>query len=217
MSQSPRRTFNIVLLVLAVLAGVALAYTAVGQLWPRAGADADLSQEAPDRIAGPINQEEGEVTGPDTTTLDAGRMATPAHAVDPAEKVVLALPNGTQVTGTAEAADLQAYLASSAPAGRRFSLNSVHFVARDEVRQDPDGALSTLTAILNAYPESRVRIEVIERNPQMNQPHQRAFNRASNVATALVANGLPEERVTFRAVKAEDADLPRVEMVVTEK
>jgi outer membrane protein OmpA-like peptidoglycan-associated protein len=217
MPQSSRSTFNIVLLAAVLIAGVALVYTAVGQLWPRAGVEEELAQPVPDRVAGPVSQAEGDVAEPDLSTLDAGRMATPPTASRTPETVTLTLPNGAQVVGTGQAQALQAYLASSEAPGRRFEMTSVRFVGQDEVRQDPDGALTTLAAILNAYPQARVRVEVIERNPQMDQPHDRAVERAANVAAALVANGVPASRVTSRGVKSENADVPRVELVVTEK
>ncbi|WP_300577352.1 hypothetical protein [Phenylobacterium sp.] len=217
MPKSSRSTFNLVLLVLVLIAGVALVYTVVGQLWPRAGVEEELAQPAPERVAGPVTRPEGDVAEPDPSTVDAGRIATPATASRTPETVTLTLPNGAQVVGTAQAQALQAYLASSEAPGRRFAMESVSFVARDEVRQDPDGALTTLSAILNAYPQARVRVEVIERHPQMDQPHDRAVERAANVAAALVANGLPASRVTSRGVKSENADVPRVELVVTEK
>lgn len=221
MSNPSQNTFNLLIGAAVVAAVVILGYTAVGQIWPRAGAGADLVDTPPETVAGPLVTPADDAAGTtDDTTLDTGRYRSPPAAQDGEgrpELEIVTLPDGASVTATPQAAALLAYLGSEAAPGRRFALESVRFVGREEVRQDPDGALTTYAAILNAYPATRVRIEVIERNPDMSHPHDRATQRAANVAAALVDSGLDAGRVTARGLKSQSADRPRVELVVAER
>lgn len=153
--------------------------------------------------------------GVDTTTLDR-RDEQPPDAAE-ARRVRLTLPNGTTVVGTPAAAELLDYLSSEAAAGRRFDLDAIGFVHRENVRQDPDGAITTLAAIMQAFPEARYQVEVREFNPQEPDPHDRAIERAAAVERALVAYGVPDAWITSEGVDASEPIAPEVELVVVAK
>jgi hypothetical protein len=208
-----RRTFNIVLVALAAVFGLALAISGWGPLRSMLGEGGEPPPD-PARIAGePQATMAPDRDGLDRTTLgDAAARKPTAPPVPP--RVTLSLPGGARVQGTPAEADLLAYLETDAAAGRRFALPSIAFVENDAVRQSPDGALTTLAAILQAFPRARIRVEVIERNPQMFEPHDRATARAQAVARAIVAQGVDAGRVTHAGVKSTHVETPRVELVV---
>jgi len=210
-----RKTFNVTIIVLIAILAVVLIYTAWGSLKALV-TNTDELPPPPERVTGDVDRTAPPADGQlDTTTLDqAARKPT---AAAPPQTLVLTLPNGARVRGTEAEADLQRYLASDAAAGRRIPLSSLHFVEWDEVRQDPDGAITTLAAILNAFPEARVRVEVVERNPQMYEPRDRAAARAQAVARAIVSAGVDAGRVTHVGVKSQDVDIPVVSLVVVDK
>lgn len=211
-----RKVFNITVVILVAVLAVIVGWTA----WRPATAllfGGDGTPQTPERtiseVSGTVSPDFG---GLDPTTIGDARARKPT-AGPPPQMLTLTLPNGARVRATETEADLQAYLASDQPPGRRFTMRSLDFVQWDDVRQHPEGALTSLAAILQAFPNTRVRVEVVERNPQMFEPHDRATERAGAVARAIASYGVDPGRITHAGVKSEGQEIPAVELVVVAK
>lgn len=210
-----RKGFNLAVILVIAIMGSVLIYIAWGTLKALA-TDADEVPPTRARVRGEVS---GTAPMPDggngSTTLEQAAR-TPAAGPSP-QTSVLTLPNGTRVRGTQAEEELQQYLASDAAAGRRFPFNAPFFVQRDDVSEEPNGAITTLAAILNAYPDARVRVEVIEWNPQMNEPRYRAVDRAEALARVIVAAGVDAKRITHAGVKSRAVNAPTIELVIVAK
>lgn len=151
--------------------------------------------------------------GLDRTTVDAGRPRQPPVPAPPPFTEVT-LPGGLKVLATPALAELQRSLAGESQVGDRFTLTGIRFVGVDAVRQDPDGVLTSLAAILNAYPLARVKVLVIEPNRPEQDPPDLTERRARAVAQAIAANGVDPARIDSEGVRSPDVAATRVELMV---
>lgn len=151
----------------------------------------------------------------DPATIDRGAYRNPSGPPPPRSSTQL--DSSARVLATPAAQDLQAYLRSAEPAGRRFELPSIRFVQGPHVREDPDGSIATLVAVLNAHPKASVIVEVTHANPQMDVASESSSDRARRVADVFIRNGLPPERVTSRGLNTPVSQVPRVYLTVREK
>ena len=211
MRQAPkRRSFNLVALLLVAVALISLGGITVYMV--RGILTEDTDPPRPERTTGTVwNTPDANASGVDPATRQDGKIEP--IAPDP-RVVTLELPGGTSVDATATEAELLRYLQSGQPAGRRFHLRSLGFIERNALRMEPEDSLTTLAAILNAYPATRVRIEVLERNPGREEPRDRASQRAATVASALASQGVDADRITSAGVRTENVEDSRVELVI---
>jgi outer membrane protein OmpA-like peptidoglycan-associated protein len=153
----------------------------------------------------------------DATTADNDVYARPGQPPAPAPTETVTV-GAAELQVTPQVADVQRYLASGEAAGRRFPLTFVHFTGGQELREEPNGSLASLAAILRAHPKARVRVEVQHPNQQQDQPSGDAQTRAELVAAALVQNGLPATQVTATGVRGgQESDVSTAFLVVTGK
>lgn len=153
----------------------------------------------------------------DETTADNDVYARPGQAPAPAATETVTA-GAAEVQVTPQVADIQRYLASGEAAGRRFPLPFVHFTGGQELREEPNGSLASLAAILRAHPNARVRVEVQHPNQQQDQPSGDAQTRAELLAAALVRNGLPAAQVTAAGAQGgQESDVSTAFLVVTGK
>lgn len=153
----------------------------------------------------------------DEAAADNDVYGRPKSASAPAATETV-VAGAAEVQVTPEVAEIQRYLASDAPAGRRFPLPFLSFAGGQELRETPNGSLASLAAILHAHPQVRVRAEVLHPNPLQGQASGEAQKRAQLVAEALVRNGLPAAQVTATGVKGgEPQDVSTAFLVVTQK
>lgn len=206
-----RRSFNIVILLLIVIAVVSLGWISIRIVGGMLSEHPARAERATGAIRG---TNEANPSGVDPTTRQDGKIER--IAPDP-RMVTLALPGGTTVDATATEAELLQYLESDQPAGRRFHIRSLGFIERNALRQEPVGSLTTLAAILDAFPEARLRVEVLDRNPGMTGPRDRAVQRAAIVAQALAAHGVDADRITSAGVRSEDVEDSRIELVIVDR
>ncbi|WP_374471637.1 hypothetical protein [Phenylobacterium sp.] len=153
----------------------------------------------------------------DPATIDEGAFRTPLASTPAPPMASTTLPSGTAVYATPAAQEIQAYLASAEPPGKAFVLPSIGFVEGGQVREDPDGSIASLVAVLRAYPTARIRIETPHANPQQAQVSEASEDRARRVAEAFVRNGMPADRVTSTGVNAPVSQVPAVRLVVVQK
>lgn len=142
----------------------------------------------------------------DPTTVDVDTTSTPG-VVDPYHQTgspppageppagattQILLPNGAPVFGGPAHVAVQRALAGSGEA--RAALDFVRFdQGSTQPKQDPDTSLTTLAAILNAYPQSQAVVEVAGRDRPL------AEQRAAELAKAIIGYGVAAGRVTSRA------------------
>lgn len=162
---------------------------------------------------GACGQGDGEL---DEATIDAGAMRTPPNT-QASPRTPTAIADGTTVYATEMARDLQTFLESGEPAPREFELTAISFVQGMRVREDPDGTVANLTAILNAHPQTRVQIVVPHTNPESDRVSEASQDRAARVAQVFVANGLDPARITSAGRNAPAEVVPHAVLVVTEK
>ena len=154
----------------------------------------------------------------DPATVDAGATRnTPPGTEAGSPRSPTTLESGAQVLATPAAKALQDYLASSEPPGRRFRLQEVRFVGGQQVREDPNGSIATLVAILRAHPTAKVQIEVARPASTRTLPDAELRQLAENVAAAFVRNGLSADRVSASGALVDGEKEPLVFLVVTAK
>jgi len=208
-----RRSFNVAVVLLVLIAVISLGWISVYVVGEMLTDEPDSARA--DRVTGEVRGTTGvDASGVDPTTQQDGKIEP--IAPDP-RLVTLTLPGGTTVEATAMEAELLQYLESGQPAGRRFHVQSLGFIERNALRQEPEDSLTTLAAILNAFPQSRVRVEVLERNPGMAGPRDRAVQRAAIVARSLATHGVDADRITSAGVRSEDVEASRIELVITDR
>ena len=94
--------------------------------------------------------------------------------------------------------DLQAFLASSAPAPRTFTFDKLNFdTASSQIRADDKSTLSALSQILAAYPKSVVRLVGYADARGTDAANVKlGADRAGAVAKALTDGGIDAKRIT---------------------
>ena len=126
--------------------------------------------------------------------------------------------------------DLQAFLASSAPAPRTFTFDKLNFdTASSQVRADDQPTLNALSQILAAYPKSVVRLVGYADARGTDAANTKlGADRAASVAKALADAGIDPKRVTTASggdsnpvasngTAAGQFENRRTELVVTSK
>ena len=153
----------------------------------------------------------------DETTADNNVNPRPGQATPPAATQTVTVGEA-EVQVTPQVADIERYLASGEAAGRRFPLPFVSFTSGQQLREEPNGSLATLAAILRAHPNAAVRVEVQHPNLDQDQPSGDAQTRAELVAAALVRSGASPGQVTATGVKGgQQQDISTAFLVVTGK
>lgn len=155
---------------------------------------------------GPREQEKGV----DPTTVDRGLADKPGPADVTPPSTTVTLPGDTQVEATPMQAQLQQYLQSGQTAERRFQFDSLRFEG-DQLRQDPNDSLTTLAALLNAHPQTKVQVHAYA---AAGEPQSAGADRAAKVAQALIQAGVDAGRVTSSGATAPHAGEDRVELIV---
>lgn len=149
----------------------------------------------------------------DAAAVDAGAYrnltTTPTPALTP-----VTLPGGAQIMATPAASAVHAYLASDPATARRFTLSEVHFNGM-RVREDPNGSVASLVAVLNAFPDASVRVEVGRPPAAVDRPTADTGDLAAEVAKVFVRNGLDPGRIEAAGVIAEGPVEPVTHLVVT--
>lgn len=151
----------------------------------------------------------------DEATIDEGRIRNPTTTPTPQESPTT-LQSGTTIRATPSAQALQDYLASAEPPGRRFPLPAIHFVGMS-VREDPNGAVASITAILNQHPNARVRVEVGRPPTGHDQATADTDDLARQVAQHFVENGLAANRIEAAGIATQGPVEPATFLVVTAK
>ena len=167
-----------------------------------------------------------ETAAPATTTTTT-TTATPAL---PVESVTL--PGGQQVNLQPQTLnyELQRFLASPDPAPRTFEFENLNFATNSaELPADAGATVTALTQIMNAYPNARAQV-VGYADARGSEPAnvQLGAQRAEAVARALIAAGVPADRITSasggeqnpeatNATAAGQAENRRTELTVTAK
>jgi outer membrane protein OmpA-like peptidoglycan-associated protein len=157
------------------------------------------------RGCGDDREDEAATTQTTTTTEQSTTVpatgAAPATGATPALPVErVTLPGGQAVElqqGTLNY-QLQQYLASPEPAPRRFTFDGLNFATSSaELPADAQSTVTALGQILQAYPKAVVRVEGYADARGSDQTNQQlGAQRAEAVARALIANGIPANRVT---------------------
>lgn len=168
-------------------------------------------------------------TTTEQTTTAPAVSAAPSPAL-PVERVTL--PGGRSVEmapGTLNY-QLQQYLASPAPAPRRFTFDRLNFATGSAAMPaDAQATTAALAQILQAYPNARARIEGYADSRGGEGANVRlGAQRAEAVAEALIGAGVPAARVTAasggesnpvdtNATSEGQAENRRTDLVVTAK
>lgn len=141
----------------------------------------------------------------DPTTVDVDATSTPgvvsgghqtgsppqAGEAPPGATTQIVLPSGAPVYGSAAHVAVQQALAGGG--GAAVPLSFIRFdPGSAQPKQDPDTSLTTLAAILNAYPQARATVEVSGPDRAL------AEQRAGELAKALIGYGVSAGRVTSR-------------------
>jgi outer membrane protein OmpA-like peptidoglycan-associated protein len=142
------------------------------------------------------------------------------------------LPGGTAVDLQPQTLnyDLQAFLASSAPAPQTFTFDKLNFdTASAQVRADDQPTLSALSQILAAYPNAAVRVVGYADARGSDAANAKlGADRAAAVSKALIDSGIDAGRVTTasggdsnpvatNATAGGQFENRRTELVVTSK
>lgn len=146
-----------------------------------------------------------EAANVDPTTVDVDATSTPgvvspghqtgsppqAGEAPPGATTQIVLPSGAPVYGGPAHVQVQQALAGggqiAVPLGfLRFDVGSA------QPKQDPDTSLTTLAAVLNAYPQSRAVVEASGPDRAL------AEQRAAETAKALINAGVRAERLSSR-------------------
>jgi outer membrane protein OmpA-like peptidoglycan-associated protein len=104
---------------------------------------------------------------------------------------------GAPVTGPLDAT-LAAYLSSGEPAGRRFTFDNLHFATNSAaLPADAQQTVSAVAQVLSRHPTSRIQIEGYADARGAEGANARlGAERAEAVARALIAAGVPAQRIT---------------------
>lgn len=129
-----------------------------------------------------------------TTTAPAG-ATTPALPVE-----TVTLPGGQtlQLAPQTLNYELQRYLGSPEPAPRTFQFENLNFATSSaELPADAQTTVSALAQIMTAYPNARAQV-VGYADARGAEPAnaQLGAQRADSVARALIASGVPADRIT---------------------
>lgn len=168
-------------------------------------------------------------TSETTTTVEA----MPGAAADqPLAVSRVTLPGGRAVDLAPSTLnyELQRYLASTAPAPRTFTFENLNFATSSAaLPAEAQQTVSTLAQILQAYPNATVRVQGYA-DARGGETANAALGaqRAEAVARALIAQGVPADRVTgasggesnpvaSNATTQGQAENRRTELVVTAK
>lgn len=141
----------------------------------------------------------------DPTTVDVDATSTPGVVqpyhqtgapppkgdAPPGATTQIVLPNGAPVYGGPAHVQIQQALAGGGQVAAPLTFLRFDQGAA-QPKQDPDTSLTTLAAILNAYPQSRVVVEASGPDRAL------AEQRASETAKALINAGVAAERVASR-------------------
>jgi outer membrane protein OmpA-like peptidoglycan-associated protein len=167
-----------------------------------------------------------------TTTTQPGATTTPAAASPalPVERVTLPGGRSVEMAPNTLNYELQQYLASPAPAPRRFTFDGLNFATGSaEMPADAQATTAALAQILQSYPNARVRIEgYADARGSEGANAQLGARRAETVATALINAGVQPARVTAasggesnpvdtNATTQGQAENRRTDLVVTAK
>jgi outer membrane protein OmpA-like peptidoglycan-associated protein len=164
---------------------------------------------------------------------------TETTAVDPAAAPAAGLTGETAAAGVAAAgaaasgnvlADMQAYLASTEAAGRRFTFDNIHFATNSaELPADASATINGVVQALQASPNARIRVEgYADARGAQGANAQLGAQRAQAVAAALTSAGIAQNRVETatggeqnpvdtNATAEGQADNRRTDIVVTAK
>jgi outer membrane protein OmpA-like peptidoglycan-associated protein len=168
-----------------------------------------------------------------TTTTTTVTPNTPNAAATPAlpvERVTLPGGRAVELEPNTLNYQLQQFLASSEPAPRRFTFDRLNFATSSaDLPGDAQGTVSALAQILQAYPNAAVRVEgYADARGSEGANAQLGARRAEAVAQALIAQGVPANRVTAasggetnpvdtNATAQGQAENRRTDLVVTAK
>jgi outer membrane protein OmpA-like peptidoglycan-associated protein len=173
-----------------------------------------------------------------TTTTEQTTVDTSAVAVDPAAAPAgvtgETAPAGVAAAGAAATGNvlgqMQAYLASTEAAGRRFTFDNIHFATNSaELPADAATTINGIAQALQAAPNARVRIEgYADARGGAGTNAQLGAQRAEAVARALIGAGVAANRVETatggetnpvdtNATVQGQADNRRTDLVVTSK
>lgn len=138
-------------------------------------------------------------TTTETTTTNTMSEAPAVPATPPVDVKQVTLPGGRTVGLAPNTLNyaLQEYLASSAPAPRRFTFDRLTFATGSaELPADAQDTIGALQQILAAYPKAKVRIEGYADARGGEQANAKlGAARANAVKTALTGAGLAANRI----------------------
>jgi outer membrane protein OmpA-like peptidoglycan-associated protein len=173
---------------------------------------------------------EQSTTAPTTTGGAAVGAAAPATPALPVERVTLPGGQAVELQPNTLNYQLQQFLASPEPAPRRFTFDRLNFATSSaELPADAQSTITGLGQILQAYPNAVVRVEGYADARGGEQGNQQlGAQRAEAVARALIAQGIPANRVTAatggetnpvdsNATAQGQAENRRTDLVVTAK
>ena len=136
----------------------------------------------------------------DEVAVAPAPTATPTAATPPVAVKHVALPGGRTVDLQPQTLnyDLQAFLASAAPAPRTFTFDKLNFdTASAAIRADDQPTLSALSQILAAYPKAVVRLVGYADARGTDAANAKlGADRAAAVAKALTGSGIAAGRIT---------------------
>lgn len=139
------------------------------------------------------NRHDDVAVAPAPTTLPTA--ATPPVAV---KHVVLPGGKAVDLAPATLNYDLQAFLASAAPAPRTFTFDKLNFdTASSAIRADDQPTLSALSQILSAYPKAVVRLVGYADARGSDAANAKlGADRAASVAKALTGAGIGAKRIS---------------------
>ncbi len=154
----------------------------------------------------------------DPATVDAGaiRNAPPGTEAGPS-RAPITLEGSPRVLATPAAVALQSALDSGEPAGVRIPLPEIRFVGGQQVREDPNGSIATLAAILRAHPSAQVRVEVARPTPQRQTANGETARLAELVEQAFIRNGVPADQISSAGALTNSEREPLVRLAVIRK
>jgi|GEM_PF-462438 len=166
-----------------------------------------------------------------TTTEQTTTVAPTAGGPDVSGETAPAGVAAAGAAGTGNAlADLQAYLASPEPAGRRFSFDNIHFATNSaELPADAQPVIAGIVQAVQAAPNARIRVEgYADARGAAQANAQLGAQRADTVARALIAAGVAPGRlesasggelnpIDTNATAQGQADNRRTDIVIVSK
>ena len=136
----------------------------------------------------------------DDVAVAPAPTATPTAATPPVAVKHVTLPGGKTVDLVPATLnyDLQAFLASAAPAPRTFTFDKLNFdTASSAIRADDQPTLSALSQILSAYPKAVVRLVGYADARGSDAANAKlGADRAASVAKALTSSGIDVKRIS---------------------